>query len=139
MNIDEALYKHLSTYSGLTALVNTRIYPIKMPDNTPLPAVSLQKISTTRTHTFQQDIGITSVNFQISTWTKDDTIKKGYAHAQAVSYQIRKALQNYNGTLGGTGGVVVNAVLMTNEMDDYDPTTWTYSTMQEFEIWYQED
>jgi hypothetical protein len=103
-----------------------------------MPAVSLQKISTSREHAFRQDAALTMAMFQISTWAVTNTTKKGYAHTQAVAYQLRKALQNYSGTMGGSGGVVVNAVIMENEMDDYDSATETFVCHQEFQIWYQE-
>jgi len=138
MNIDEALFTHLSTTAGITALVGTRIYPIVMPPGVALPAISLQKISMERTHAFRQDAAITRASFQISSWAKTDAVKKGYAHAQACAAAVRAALQNYSGTMGGIGGIVVDAVLIENEMDDYDSASETYVVHQDFEIWFQE-
>lgn len=138
MNIDEAVYAHLIAFPGLAALINKRVYPIVMPLNAVMPAVSIQRISTERVHAFQADIGLAAASIQVSIWAKTDTVKKGYAHTGAVSEQTRKALQNFSGTMGGTGGVVVNAVLMDTEMTDYDESTQTYAVHQDFEIWYQE-
>ena len=138
MNIDEAVYAHLIAFPGLSALINKRVYPIVMPINVVLPAVSVQRISTERVHAFQADTGLTSASVQVSIWAKTDTVKKGYSHTAAVSEQTRKALQNFSATMGGTGGVTVNAVLMDTEMTDYDETTQTYAVHQDFQIWYQE-
>lgn len=138
MNVDEALFSHLSTTAGITALVGTRIYPIVMPPGVALPAISLQKISTERIHAFQQDTGMASASFQVSAWAKTDTVKKGYAHTQACANAVRLALQNYSGTMGGAGGVVVGAVSIENEMDDYDAASDVYAVHQDYEIWFQE-
>ena len=138
MDICEALYKYLSTYSGITTLISTRLYPVVIPQGVTYPAVSFQKISMQRVHAFQQDTGLTSAMIQVSTWAKTDSTKKGYAHCQAVSSQIRAALQNYSGVMGGTGGVTVNAVLIESEMDDYEEASEVYVVHQEYEIWYQE-
>jgi hypothetical protein len=137
MGVDDSLYTYLSAYAGLVSLVSKRIYPIVMPLNAVLPAVSYQRISTERTHAFQTDPTLTSATYQISSWAKTDTVRKGYSHTQLVSTQVRLALQNYSGALG-SGGVTVSAVLLIGELSDYDTSTETYAIHQDFEVWYQE-
>lgn len=44
MSAETATHAALSTHSGLTALVGTRIYPLTMPQDCPLPAVTYQLI-----------------------------------------------------------------------------------------------
>lgn len=133
--MDDSLYYYLSAYAGLTALVNKRIYPIVMPLNAVLPAVSFQRISTERTHAFEADVSLTAATYQVSSWAKTDTVRKGYSHTQLISAQIRAALQNYSGTMGS---MTVSAVLLIGELTDYDTATDTYAVHQDFEIWYQE-
>jgi hypothetical protein len=58
--IDDAMYSYLSTYAGLVALVSKRIYPIVMPLNVTLPAVSYQRISTERVHAFSSGCNLSS-------------------------------------------------------------------------------
>lgn len=137
MGIDDSMFSYLSTYAGLVSLISKRIYPIVMPLNTTLPAVSFQRISTERTHAFSSDTSLTNATFQVSSWAKSDTVKKGYSHTQAVSAQVKTALQNFSGTLG-SGGVTVNAVLLIGELSDYDTATDTYAIHQDFEVWFQE-
>jgi hypothetical protein len=137
MGIDDSMYTYLSTFAGLTALVSKRVYPIVMPLNCILPAVSYQRISTERTHAFQADATLASATYQVSSWAKTDTVRKGYSHTQLVSTQVRTALQNFSGALG-SGGVTVSAVLLIGELSDYDTSTETYAIHQDFEVWYQE-
>jgi uncharacterized membrane protein YdfJ with MMPL/SSD domain len=84
-------------------------------------------------HAFQQDTGMTSKMMQISSWGAS------LSSAKAVAAQVRAALQNFSGTMGGIGGVTVNAVLIESEMDDYDEASKSYVVHQEYEIWYQEE
>jgi len=44
--LDESLHSYLTTYSGLTALVSTKVYPFKMPEGVTLPCVTFQRIDT---------------------------------------------------------------------------------------------
>lgn len=132
MEIGEALYSYLSGYAGLTALVSKRIYPNKLPQKTVYPAVTYQRISGSRDHEFKTDSSLVHPVYQISCW---DTSRKG---ADAAAKQVRLALQNYSGTMGGVGGVVVSAVLMEDEPEDYEPDTEIYSTKMDFEIWHYE-
>jgi hypothetical protein len=130
MEIEEAFTAYLKAQSSLTALISTRLFPIKMPQDTAFPCATYQIISKERTHAFQQDAALTNANIQVSAWGKS------YASVKSVAKQVRAVLQNYSGLIGGS--VTVNAVLIENEMDDYDNATDTYVVHQEFEIWYQE-
>jgi predicted PurR-regulated permease PerM len=133
MFIEEALHTYLKVYSGLSALISTRVYPLTVPQSGTLPALAYQSISTERVHAFQQDTGFASKVMQISSWGAT------LSSAKAVAAQARAALQNFSGTMGGIGGVTVNAVLIESEMDDYDEASKSYVVHQEYEIWYQEE
>jgi predicted PurR-regulated permease PerM len=132
MLIEEALVAYLISYNGLSALVASRVYPLTVPQSSILPALAYQTISTDRLHAFQQDTGLASKMIQISSWA--ESLKD----AKSVAAQVRAALQNYSGVMGGTGGVKIDAVLIENELDDYNEQSDSYAVIQEYEIWYQE-
>ena len=46
--IDEGLVSYLSGYSGLTALISTRVYAFRIPQGATLPCLTVQRISTPR-------------------------------------------------------------------------------------------
>lgn len=140
MRMDEALYSYLSTHAGLSALVGTRIYPVKLPQNVSLPAVTYQKISGHRVHAMQTDPGYASPRFQISCWAVDSATESGYDIVKAVAEQARAALQDYRGTMGGAGGVVVDAVFLDDENDFYEDAArqGVFHVAQEYIIWHQE-
>jgi hypothetical protein len=117
MTFEQALFSYLSNHAGLKALVNTRIYPITMPQNPTLPAVTYQKISGV------VDYGVSSIKrprFQFDAWASS------YSSARAVAEQIKSALNRYTGTMGGAGGVTVIGTWIENEMDLFEPDTGLY-------------
>ena len=133
MTIEEALYTHLSGNAGLSALVSNRIYPMIMPQDVALPAVTYQKISGERMHTLQTDPGVASPRFQFNCWGSS------YSSAKAVAVKVKDALKDFTGTLGGAGGVTVLRVVgPEDELDDYDAETETFRTILDFFIWHQE-
>jgi len=132
MEINDALYSYLSTYAGLSALISTRIYPDILPQSPTVPAITYQSISKVREHLFRADSTLVKSRYQFSCFGNTRSSSK------AVAKQIRFALQNYSGTMGGTGGVIVNAVEIDGEDDNYESDTKLYSTMLDFLIWHEE-
>ena len=130
--LEEALVAYLKSCSGLSSLISSRIYPLTVPQDSTLPAASYQVISTDREPAFVQDTESASKMVQISSWAT--TLKK----AKETAEQVRLALQNYSGMMGGDNGVQVEAVLIENELDNYDEPSKSYVVHQEYQIWYQE-
>jgi hypothetical protein len=131
--IEEALFSYLSGHAGLTALVANRIYPLVMPQGTTLPAVTFSKVSGPRVHAMQQDAGLAYPRFQVSCWGAT------YKQAKEVAGQVRAALQDFKGTMGGPGGVVVSGVFIQDENDLYEPNTQIYHVALDFVIWHLEE
>lgn len=132
MEIGEALYSYLSSHSGLSSLVSTRIYPLALPQGTVLPAITYQRVTSERYHALQQDSSLTNHTFQFSIFgTK-------YSDVESVSEQLRSALQNYSGTMGGVAGINVQAVLIGNEIDGYDDKTKEHYKYIDYEIYFDE-
>ena len=130
MDIGEALYGYLSTYAGLTALISTRLYPDILPQTPTYPAVTMQLISRVRDHLFHADSTMAKSRYQFSCFGLTRT------SAKVVSKQIRLALQNYSGMMGGL--VSVSAVEIDGEIDNYETDVKVYSTMLDFLIWHEE-
>jgi len=136
MVIEEALKTFLLAQSGLTDLIGQRYYPLILPQECQLPAVTYEKMSGDRIHAFSADIGA-SPTIQLSAYGAT------YTSASAVFEQLRSALQNYlNTTMGGAGGLSVKAVILEDEDDDYETdskgTIEKYIKYGDFTIWYEE-
>ena len=130
MEIEEALFSRLSTFTGLSALVGSRIYPMLMPQNCVNPAITYQKISGAVVQAFQKDTNLAHPIFQVSCWGKT------YQEVKGVAKQIKLALRDFSGLMGGA--VPVSAVLIQGEVDDYETDSKTFSIKIDFEIWHEE-
>ena len=120
--IEIEVYKYLSQYAGLTALVGDRIYPMILPQDAVLPAVTCEKISGQRINTKFGPAGLVRARIQVSCWAK------GYLVAKQVAEQVRLALAGFP---GGT-------VYLENEVDLYEEGTGIYHVPVDFTIWYEE-
>lgn len=133
MTIEEALYAELAAYSGLSALVSTRIYPMRLPQDSTLPAVVYYRMSAGRENDFTGATGLAHPTFRVITWAEE------YKEAHTVGTQVRKALDGNSSQWGGSSGVWASGRL-TNDNDLMDPDleTPTYGQAMDFEVWHTE-
>lgn len=129
MTLEQALYSYLSTYAGLTALVSTRIYPVTMPQGVTYPAVTYTRISAPRIHAMGRDTGLASPRVQVDCWGSS------YSSVKGVAAQVRAALQDFSGLMGGAGGVTVQRAFIEGDRDLYESDTQTHRTSMDFIIW----
>jgi len=96
--VSQAVFTRLSTYSGLTALIGTRVYPSLAPQNPKTPYVTFQQIAGgVPTSVMGADNALTPTLFQIDAWGTS------YLVAHQVATQAQAALQRYSGTPSGSG------------------------------------
>lgn len=130
--LEEGLYSYLASYSGLTALVSTRIYPLRMPADATLPCVTYQRISTPRTLTMDTSGAtgdLTSPRIQFDAW---DTTQSS---VKAITDQLRAAL---NGKTGSTGGVTIRASMANDEAATYESEAQLYRSRSDYIIFVEE-
>jgi len=111
MSAGARLKTRLTTHAGTAALVGTRVYPMKLPQNSTYPAIVYQRISGA------ERLGSTKLRearYQLSCWGAT------YASGQALAAQVRDALEGW-----GVGGAVPMSRIV-NENDDYEPDDDVY-------------
>lgn len=131
--LEEGLFTYLSTYSGLTTLISTRIYPDFIPVGATMPCATYQRIDTSRDLTHDTSgIGndLAHPRFQFNSWA---TTKSS---AKAINDQFRVALNGKKGTIAT--GVSINCALVANERYAYEPDTQLHSYMSDFIIWHND-
>lgn len=130
--LDEGLVSYLTGYSGLTALISTRVYPFKIPQAATLPCLTYQRISTPRSLSHDSSgIGneLAHPRFQFDAWATT------YASAKAISDQVRAAL---NGHTGSMGGVTIRAALVDDERTSFEPETNLFRVSSDYIIWHND-
>lgn len=125
MALEEGVFSYLSTYPGLVPLVGTRIYPLLLPQNPTLPAVTYQRISTPREAAFGRAF-FEHPRFQFNCWADD------LPAAVAVGDQVKAALNLYAGAMGAS---TVAPSIIEDERHTYEAETAWWHVMIEAVLW----
>jgi len=113
VNIEQCVSDYLEGSTGIGDLIGNRIYPIKLPQNPTLPAMTYRVISGMEHH----DIDVAYPRFQFNCWGESYSAARGLADA------TKQAFQRKHGAIGGSSGkamiqgVVLNDIDMSYEMD----------------------
>lgn len=128
-SIEDAIYGKLNADANVTAIVGNRIFPIKMPDRTAMPAISYARVTGPRVESFQGSSTLAHPLYQIDCWAK--------THRQMIDLaaKVRNSLQGFQGTVAS---VKIQGILFENDMDLYEEDTETYHRALDFRIWYDE-
>lgn len=115
--IEEAIYTRLSGFSGLVALISTRVYDVEsVPQNPTRPFVTYQRVSGRRVQAMGVFTGLVSPGrYQVVAHAAT------YRSAKAVRTQLLAALDRWRGT---DGTVTVQDTFVENDVDlPYDLDT----------------
>lgn len=134
--VEVGLVSYLTGYAGLTALISTRVYPFMIPQGATMPCVTYQRIDTPRTLS-HGDSGATGTlaraRIQFSSWAAT------LSSAMAIAEQLRAALNGKTGSIGtAPNAVTVRAILVDNEMQDFEPDIEMFRVISDYLIWQEE-
>lgn len=124
MSAENAIATVLQADAAVTALVGTRIYPLKMPQNPTLPAIVHQRISTTP-DMLAEGPGFAPMRVQLSLWASS------FDGARALAAAVVGVLHGYHGPIG-IGGLRLARLL--NLTDDYEPETKLFRVIADFRV-----
>lgn len=122
------LYDLFQSFATVTALVETRVYPVKLPaDTKDFPAIVTNKISKIPVYTQDGADSTHSEFYQVRTW--DETHEGTNTLADIIEGQ----LSGYRGGMGA-GERVLGAVFLLNRIDDTEPETGLFSQIMDFQF-----
>ena len=131
MEIEEALTTYLLAQSGLTVLIERRFFYDILPEKCELPAVCVINISDVKDHTLTGQLKLERPVFQFTAYAQTK------AQAKNVAEQIKKALQDFQGSMSG---IEIQYIKLLNELSTLytspDGLIQAYTTDLEFEINY---
>jgi hypothetical protein len=126
-----SIFNRLSASANLTNIIEDRIYPITVPQNSKLPAVVYQQVTGQRVHAMIRDPGLAYPRYQLTTLSTD------YDQNYNIAKYTRQALQDYSGS---TGGVTIQRAFFDNEYEfesfDEESKLITYHIVQDYIIWW---
>lgn len=128
--LEEAVYAILVEDAAVGALVGTRVYPQRIPQDVELPAVAYSRISTRRA----QRHGGTGEGRRLARARVQVNCEAGsYGQAKALASAVVGALDGVQTTVAG---VWVQGSWAEGEGDEYGETDGIYGVRQDFMIWY---
>lgn len=132
--VEKAINARLLAFSGVTALLDARVYPELAPQKATLPYVVYTRIDTEHLMTKDNAAGLANARIQIN------SVAATYLKAKQLAEQVRLALQGWSGT---GNGVTVNVVHPLNEFDSPvmagDATDEArHRVIQDFKVWFAE-
>lgn len=129
MSFYQDLYTYLQTQAGLTALVSTRMYPVRMPQSPTLPALVIQKVARAREYSQSGDSNLANPTYQIRCWAET------HEDAVALQVQVEGALSAFSGTMGSE---TVYSAFIENVIDDFEEETGLYSQIVDVDFWHKD-
>ncbi|MCB0583216.1 MAG: DUF3168 domain-containing protein [Phaeodactylibacter sp.] len=109
MDAGKLVYSILANDATLTAIVNTRIYPGFVPQDTQFPAITYAFDSQFPTKSKDGDAGLDVLDMSLVIYHEN------YEQAQAAAERCRALLNYYSGT---AQGVTVDKITMENQADN---------------------
>jgi len=106
MTIEKDIHYQLTDDTDVSALVSSRVYPMKLPQGWTLPAITYQRISGERAHNLSGPSGRARPRFQIDCWAAD------YDGGKDLANKVRLCLDGFKGdinTESDVGGITLEA------------------------------
>ena len=128
-DVATAICTRLAAHAGTAALIGTRVWLSRLPDDPTYPALVVLKISATRTPLMGDDADKVSARVQVSSWAETR------AGVYALAEQVRDALQRWGGT---AAGVTVVQVFLDNQVEPFEDDIRQWHFPQDFTVWYTE-
>jgi hypothetical protein len=117
--IENKIYACLVADTTIARIVNTRIYPLVMPQNPTLPAITYQRISNNPLNGLAGYLGMYNPHIMINSWgTAYDVVKE---LAEDVHDSINTS-------------TAFKAILV-SDIDGYDPDVNLYLVSQDYSFW----
>lgn len=92
MTVEEAIVRRLQNTAGVTALVGTRTYQLKLPANPTLPANRVQLISDDPNYHLRGDALMSRARVQVDSYGRDSTPPDPYGAVATLGQAVNDAL-----------------------------------------------
>lgn len=126
--IESNLVDLLRADATVTSIAADRIYPVLLPDESTLPAITYQVIATTPLYALDERINLTRYRIQIDAWAKWPS----YAQAKSLAEAIRVVLDGYSGPR--PDGSRIDSIIQVGATDLFEPSGLIHRVMAEYII-----
>lgn len=117
--LETKIYTILTGNVTVAASVSARVYPLIMPQDPTLPAITYQRMGSDPVNDLQGYSGLENAHILVNAWaTRYDTAKE-------LAEDVHEAMNNSTAF----------KCLMVNDMDGYEPEVGLYVVSQDFSCW----
>jgi hypothetical protein len=124
--IESNIRQLITSNTQFTGLAGTRLYPVLLPTESPLPAVTYQSISLKTLYALDERVNFDQLRLQIDVWAST------YLDSKALASCIVGILDNFSGSF--PDGTYVDGIQLRNSTDYYEHEALTYRVMLQFDI-----
>jgi len=125
-SLHESIKSHLEGFAGLSALISTRVYPMRLPQSPTYPAVTYMTTSGFSEYRHGGLVGKGESFVQVGAWGEV------YLATKAVAEQVRLAMDTFTGTIGSLAIAYADRVGAIDLVDPEEPLL--YHISQDFRI-----
>lgn len=97
--IEQVVADYLETVTAITAVVGTRIYQLKLPQNATFPAIRVQLVSDDLDYHLRGELNLNSARLQVDAYGKEDPSPDPYRRVTDLADLITAALSGIRFTL----------------------------------------
>ncbi|MEN6474136.1 MAG: DUF3168 domain-containing protein [Syntrophaceae bacterium] len=119
--LEDALHAHLLASTAVTSLASTRIYPVLLPQDPTLPAITYQRISNDPQNTMGGHGDLYNPRIQIDAWARS------YSEIKSLELAIRTAME----------AASAFSALEMSDQDLYEPDMEIYRISIDFSCWFK--
>ena len=135
LTLEEGLVAGLAANAGISTLVSTRVYNLRIPQGATFPLITIARVSTPRiiTHDSSGSGGTAYPRMQIDAWASTHKV------AKQITDAIRAYLNGLKATItSGADSVVIQAAIVDQETPEYDTEINLYRGRSEYIVWHVE-
>ena len=119
--VEAKIYTLLSANATINRLINTRVYPIVMPQDGVLPCLTYQRTAGNKVNHLGGYSGLENPHITINAWASN------YDTAKNLSKHVHRIMDKSTG--------FTNTLF--NEIDAFDPEVGLFAVSQDFSCWDQ--
>lgn len=119
--------------SGVSNLIGSRMYPVRLPQSPTVPAIVYMAITGQRFHNTEGSSGLSGPRIQIDCWAAT------FSETQSLALAVRKVLDGYRGAAGDD---TIQGAFFDSERDFFEAdagVSGLYRTSMDFFIYFEED
>lgn len=117
--LEPKIYTALSGDSAVSAVVSTRIYPMVLPQDVTLPAITYSRISGGQVNSMGGFSNLENPRVQVDVWAAT------YTAAKTLAALVHTAM----------GGATTYSAILISDMDLFEDDTKIYRVSMDFSVW----